>query len=184
MLRRLVLVAFPIPLALHDGIGHEEICRVYDSWIVPDRADTSIHRRTRTSSQYTVDSPLRSITGVLDTTTSAVATLSSRRARPVVRDARRGGSRRGTLSSRSTPTLFAELVARPTDGHTRASSPPPPFGRQLCLPPPTAMADDGAPRGTPPPRPSSRAPAATTRPPSRRPGPGRVRVRPDADGES
>ena len=128
------------------------------------------HTPTHSVVELDVDSPLRSITGVLNTT-SAVATLSSRRARPVVRDARRGGSRRGTLSSRSTPTLFAGC--RATDRRSHSSVFASTSRASVCLPP-DPMADDGAPRGTP--RRGLHAPATTTRPPSRRPGPGRVRV--------
>lgn len=112
--RRLVLVTFP--LALCAGIGDAGICMVYDSWIVPDLADTSVNVVIRSSGS--VDSPLR--TGVLNYhDLGGRHTPPAAGARPVVRDARRGGSRGGTLPSRSGSTPFAELVARPSDGHTR-----------------------------------------------------------------
>ena len=100
-----------------------------------------------------------------------------------MRDARRGGSRRGTLSSRSTPTLFAELVARPTDGHTRASSPPTSVRATAVSPSSDPMADDGA-LGVPPRRGLPRAPAATTRPPPRDDPDPAASASADADGEA
>ena len=168
--RRLVLVTFP--LALCAGIGDAGICRVYDSWIVPDPADTSVNVVIR-SSGSTVDSPLR-CTGVLNYhDLGGRHTPPAAGARPVVRDARRGGSRGGTLPSRSGSTPFAELVARPSDGHTRGLRLHLRWG-QLCLPP-----DGGRRRasGNPPAQAILALRQRPLDPPSRRPGPARARAR-------